>query len=90
MDLSQRTQFCHSLLHVFENLTSVQEPLINNWFDTAISQMHIFIFLVSTWVLFGGVFSLRVSLKAIIIFPKRSISYLWLVSEYAHVSISTH
>ena len=29
MDLSQRTDFCHWLLHFIENLIWVQEPLIN-------------------------------------------------------------
>ena len=61
MDLSKRTDFFHGLLHFFENLVWLWEPLINSWFNVPISQMYIFILFVSVSVLFDGVFSLLVS-----------------------------
>ena len=63
MDLLQRMYFFHWLLHFFENLIWVQEPLINSWFNIPIAQIYTFILFLSASVLFEGVFSLRVSLR---------------------------
>ena len=63
MDLSQRTYFCHWLLHSFENLILVSARLPNSWFHSPITKIYIFILFVSVSVLFEGVFSLWVSLK---------------------------
>ena len=56
MDPSQRMYFCHWLLHFFENLIWVQEPLINNWFNVPITQIYTFLLFLSVSVLFEGVF----------------------------------
>ena len=56
MDLSQRTDLCHRLLHFIENLIWVQEPLINSWLNVPIAQIYIFILLVSASDLSEGLF----------------------------------
>ena len=56
MDLSQRTDFCHWLLHFIENLIWVQEPLINSWLNVPIAQIYIFILFVSASDLSEGLF----------------------------------
>ena len=50
MDLSQRMEFCQSLLYFFENFVLVQEPLKKSRFDVPTTQ--------SVRVLFEGAFSL--------------------------------
>ena len=47
----------------FENFISVSELYIKSWFDVPTNQMFIFVLFVSTGVLFGGTFSLWVSLN---------------------------
>ena len=56
MDLSQRTKFCHQLLHVFENFVSVYEPLVRSSFDVPNTQMSIFVLFIRAGVLFEGAF----------------------------------
>ena len=56
MDLSQRTQIFQSLPYFFENVVSVQEPLIKSWFNIPTAQMSISVLFVSAGVLFDGAF----------------------------------
>ena len=62
MDLSQRIDFCHWLLHFFENSIWIWEPLISSWFNVPIAQIYTFMLFRSTAVLCRSIFSLWVSL----------------------------
>ena len=62
MDLSQRIEFCHWLLHFFENSIWIWEPLINSWFNVPIAQIYTFMLFRSTAVSCRSIFSLWVSL----------------------------
>ena len=48
---------------LFWKFNLVQEPLIENWFDVPPTQMPISVLFVDAGVLFGGAFSLWVSLR---------------------------
>ena len=56
----------------FESFTLLQEPLLKSWSIVPTTQIFIFQHFVSAWVLFGGTFSLWVSLNHFftsVIFP---------------------
>ena len=46
MDLSQRMDFCHWILHFSKNISRVYESLKNGWFNMPITQIYIFILFV--------------------------------------------
>ena len=49
--------------YFIESFVSVQEPLINNWFNVSTAQTPIFVLFLSAGVLFDGALSLWVSLN---------------------------
>ena len=62
--------FASSHFIFFENFISVKEPLIKSWFDVPTTYMFIFVLFVSAEVLFGGAFSLWVSLNKAPVYGK--------------------
>ena len=60
IDLSQRMDFCHWLLYFSKNLIWLWEPLINNWCNVPIAQIHIHIFCKRFNSIWGCVFPVSI------------------------------
>ena len=86
IDLSQRMDFLSLTTLYFWKFNLCIRTSYQCWFDVSIAQIYIFILFVSASVLFGGVFSLWVSLNSFLLFnilstltttSKKLMIYIW-------------